>query len=87
MTKEEIAYKETLGIFDSHELGITGLANAMDVYAKQEAIEFLDWATDRQLEWSLGVFVDIEGTYSSVDEYYKLFLKSKNPGKAQQNDI
>ena len=29
MTKEEIAYKETSGIFNEHELGITGLAKSV----------------------------------------------------------
>lgn len=43
MTKEEIAYKETNGIFNEHELGITGLVNAMEIYAKQESIAFLLW--------------------------------------------
>ncbi len=43
MTKEEIVTKETFGIFDEYELGITGLSKAMDEYAKQEAIAFLKW--------------------------------------------
>lgn len=46
MTKEEIAYKETSGIFDEHELGITGLANAMEIYAKQVSIQFAKYVIE-----------------------------------------
>lgn len=50
---------------------------AMEIYAKQECIDFLEWATGRNLEISLGVFVDNEGTYNSMEEYYGLYLQSK----------
>ena len=44
--KYEIAEKETMGIFDQHELDITGLSNTMDIYAKEVAIEFAEWVED-----------------------------------------
>lgn len=50
---------------------------AMKMYAEQECVEFLEWATGRNLEVSLGVFVDNEGTYDSMEEYYGLYLQSK----------
>jgi hypothetical protein len=40
MTKYEIVEKETSGVFDQKELDITGLSEAMDIYAKQVAIAF-----------------------------------------------
>lgn len=46
-------------------------------YAKEIAIDFLEWTTGRNLEISLGVFVDNFGTYDSMNEYYELYLKSK----------
>lgn len=41
MTKEEILLKETSGIFDEYEGGITGIFGAMDEYARQQVIAFL----------------------------------------------
>ena len=48
--KYEIAEKETMGIFDPHELDITGLSNAMDIYAKEVAIEFAEWCDNNALK-------------------------------------
>lgn len=68
MTKEEIALIETNGIFDDHELGITGLANAMEVYAEQQCIEFLKWSISRTgIEISLRV--------DNISQLYNLFLE------------
>lgn len=39
MTKEEILYKKTMGIFDEREGNITGIFEAMEEYAKK----VLDW--------------------------------------------
>ena len=46
-------------------------------YGKFIAIDFLDFATGRNLEVSLGVFVDSEGTYDDMEEYYEVYLKYK----------
>lgn len=88
MTKYEIAEKETMGIFDEHELDITGLSNSMDIYAKQEAIGFLKWAVENHsvpyegfslsANRSLGgdtKFVD--GKEITITQFYELYLKSK----------
>lgn len=45
-TKYEIAEAETSGIFNRRELDITGLSNAMDEYAKEVAIAYLNWVID-----------------------------------------
>lgn len=45
---------------------------------KSKSIDFLEWATGRNLEISLGVFVDNEGTYGSIEEYYELYLQIKS---------
>jgi len=71
MTKEEIAEIETMGIFDAHELGITGLANAMDIYAEQEAINFYVWAVTRAFK--LGTAEKL-----STKQLYQLYIQSKN---------
>lgn len=52
MTKEEIAEKETFGIFNSYELGITGLANAMEIYAEQTALEFDEFKRIQYWQWN-----------------------------------
>ena len=44
---------------------------------KSKSIDFVEWATGRNLEVSLGVFVDNDGTYDSMEEYYGLYLQSK----------
>lgn len=49
----------------------------IQILVKNECIEFLEWSANRNLECSLGVFVDNYGTYSSMDEYYELYIKSK----------
>jgi hypothetical protein len=46
MTKEEILLKETVGIFDEYEGGITGIFNAMDEYAKYQSLDFAKWLND-----------------------------------------
>lgn len=46
-------------------------------YGKFIAIDFLEWAAGRNLQVSLGVFVDNEGTYDNMEEYYGLYLQSK----------
>ena len=66
MTKEEIALIETNGIFDDHELGITGLANAMEVYAEQQAIEFRKWRQTSAPSVLGG---------KTVEQLYNLFLE------------
>lgn len=80
MTKEEIALKETLGIFDEHELGITGLSNAMDIYAKQEAIAFAEWCAVNKYyflgrEWS--ILENNVATGKTTEQLYSLFLEQK----------
>lgn len=50
MTKEEILLKETSGIFDEYEGGITGIFNAMSEYAKQQAIEYYLYIGDQDIE-------------------------------------
>lgn len=89
-TKEQIALEETNGIFDEYELGHTGLASAMDKYAKHEAIVFAKWLSSNCYD-----YVSAESEYNwkiSEDEYlisldgmmkitrekaYELYLKSK----------
>ena len=74
MKKEEIF---GLNWADGDQLDLTHVYESMDKYAKQESIDFLEWATGRNLEVSLGVFVDNEGTYDSMEEYYGLYFQSK----------
>jgi hypothetical protein len=88
--KYEIAEKETMGIFDPHELDITGLSNAMDIYAKEVAIEFFKfyiWKATGFLEYLRNVKPmvtsnEIEENLKafegkSLNELYELFLQSK----------
>ena len=93
MTKEEIALKETMGIFNEYELGITGLSNAMDVYAEQQAIAFGEWLQDKSYTKSeKGWYryyqkrVDFPAGFSmstpvyefhTIKEIYEEFLKSQ----------
>jgi len=86
--KYEIAEKETMGIFDPHELDITGLSSAMDIYAREFGLEYIMWVietftTDEgRLPLSgnvhlggLTIFIDhVEYPFSHT---YELFLKSK----------
>ena len=71
--KYEIAEKETMGIFDQHELDITGLSNAMDIYAKEVAIEFAEWCDNNY--YSIDGSVGTENI--SFKEAYELFLQSQ----------
>jgi hypothetical protein len=78
--KYEIAEKETMGIFDPHELDITGLSNAMDIYAKEVAIEFAFWCGENSIGYEEDVWFYKDGTARhnySTDEMYELFLQSK----------
>src|SRR5690242_2277776 len=53
------------------------IENIVKNEVKIQSIDFIEWATGRNLEISLGVFVDNEGTYDSMEEYYGLYLQSK----------
>lgn len=55
MTKEEIVSDCTFGVFDEYEIGITGLGNAMEIYAKQEAILFSEFKKEYQTIESMNV--------------------------------
>jgi len=82
-TKEEILEDSGWDSTECYSWGgdpnsqIEEIEKAMDEYAKQEAIEFLEFATGRMLEVSLGVFVDSHGTYESMEQYYQIFLQQK----------
>ena len=73
MTKEEIVYRE---------LGITGLSNAMDIYAKQEAISFADFIakklsliynTDSIIRWPFFKTKEEKFVYMTSEELFNEF--------------
>lgn len=41
--KYKIIFDATLGMFDEHELGITGLDNGIDEYMKETCLELLEY--------------------------------------------
>jgi hypothetical protein len=89
MTKEEILLKETSGIFDEYEGGVTGIFNAMDEYAKQQVLEFGDWVLEEMWHpqqnmhtpttWRHFNHETGEDREISTEQLYELFLKSKQP--------
>lgn len=48
--RSEILFKETGGIFDSREGGITGIFNAMDEYMKERSLELLEYMAKNDVE-------------------------------------
>lgn len=81
MTKEEILLKETSGIFDEYEGGITGIFGAMDEYAKQQAVAFDEWKADNKWAQSMHnnfFFKEHTTQYKTSRDLYNLFIESQN---------
>jgi len=86
-TKEEILEQETNEVEDSFMLGngvdffdgkCSSVLKAMDEWAKQVAIDFLEWGTSRNIKISPGIVVDDDSMCGSIEEYYDLYLKTKS---------
>ena len=73
MKKSEIVRIETYGIINEHEIGITGLDNAMDVYGKQQAIGFAEYL-EQYVNIGKSTYVK-QGKRYKVEELYEDYLK------------
>lgn len=79
-TKYEIIEDATSGIFDERECNITGLSNAMDEYAQQQAIAFSQWQISSNLAFGVkDCWYDKNGNHyaNSTIHLYERFLQSQ----------
>lgn len=82
MTKEEILDNALPDVIEYPHYNLNNFQrsaafDAMDEYAKIQSIQFLEWATGRNIEISLGVFVDDKGVYNNIDQYYSIFIEEQ----------
>ncbi len=84
LSKEEILDKQ-LGDFTASMLSTSDILKAMEIYAKQEAIEYQKWltlngweiSTKHPEKWYDGSVIPY--VYLDYKEVYQLYLKSKQP--------
>ena len=75
--KEEILSRNWMtknNVYEASDM----ILNVMDKYAKEVAIDFLEWGTSRNIKISPGIVVDDDSMCGSIEEYYDLYLKSKS---------
>jgi hypothetical protein len=77
--KYKIIEEETNGIFDQHEVDITGLSNGIDRYMKETCLELLDYVAKKigWMQWrstSGASFISKEGEVLSKEQLFENFL-------------
>lgn len=76
-SKEEILLKETSGIFDEYEGGITGIFNAMDVYFEERAMELLSYLAKNKVichNDEQGDYFNTRGETLTKEQIFENFL-------------
>ncbi len=76
--KYKILSDATSGIFDEHELGITGLDNGIDEYMKQTVLEAFEYVvkstTGHSIDEDGTVHFKYKGEWLSKEELFENFL-------------
>lgn len=71
--KYKIIAEETSGIFDQHEVDITGLSNGIDRYMKETCLELLEYMAKHSVECSGSLFL-YKGEWIDKEKLFENFL-------------
>jgi hypothetical protein len=75
--KYKIIHDATSGVFDQHELDITGLSNGVDDYMKATCLELLDYMAKNSIECIdsiKGYIFYYRGQYLTKEQLFENFL-------------
>ncbi len=76
--KYKIIEEETSGVFDQHEVDITGLSNGIDRYMKETCLELLEYMAKKKVWYTYDIhgvpFFKYDNEWLSKEQLFENFL-------------